>query len=295
MNNDIEFKVSSNRNIAHTCCGCGETVPAGDYFVRTASEGGPECIECVKCVSDRIRKQECEARAAYEASAGSSYDKAEAALHAMAAGIPYREDEKAEADEKTYRELRSRMESLRWSLPYQCSACERYKGDTTYRLLMREWEGSKPWDTGAHFCDECFQKILFECRKCYCIYPHDPESRPGKRNADGVWVRDDRHICWDCYEREDTAKKLGVKQHTLILNEKWGNWVSPEREPELALHLGIGDAKEALYKAGMSQEAIDAKFAAEDAAYAEFLVAEEAKLAVESGAWKAHPSWGNYE
>jgi hypothetical protein len=225
MNNDIEFQVSSNRNIAHTCCGCSETIPAGDFFIRTPESIGGD-PECVRCFETRVNKR-------------------------------WRE---------TYN-----PDDYVHGIPDQCSVCERYKVDVEYRELSRSYEWTKHGENGACFCDECFQKILFECRKCYRIYPHDPESRPGKRNADGVWVRDDRHICWDCYEREDTAKKLGVKQHTLILNEQWGNWVSPEREPELALHLGIEDAKEALYKAGMSQEVIDAKFTAEHAAYEKFL------------------------
>ena len=130
MSNDVREEVQVRRNchLAHNCSNCGVTIPAGDWFVLTpASDGVPECIECVRCVSDRIQKQECEASAAYEALASSSYDKAEAALNAMAAGIPYREDDEAGADEKANRELRSRLESPAISLPPSCSVCERYK------------------------------------------------------------------------------------------------------------------------------------------------------------------------
>jgi len=290
MNNDIEVQVSSNRNLDLTCRTCGVTISAGDYFVRTASEGGPECIECVRCVSDRW-KQQCEAREVFH---DRSVAEAEAALDAELAGIPYHTDTDDEV--KACRESQSELPPSAISLPPSSSVCERYKKEATYGFLMREWEGSKPWDTGADFCDECFQKILYECRKCYRTYPHDPESRPGKRNADGVWVRDERHICEDCHYREQEAKELGVEEDTLLLDDYFGHWVSPKHEPERALHLAIENAKQALRQGGMPPEAIDAKFGTEDAAYAGFLVAEEAKRVLEREAWRAaHPSWGKHE
>lgn len=171
-------------------------------------------------------------------------------------------------------------------IPDACGVCGRYKTDVRYRELSRSYEWTKDYENGDDFCDDCFQKWLYQCGECGLIYPHHPDHRPTTWNPDGaIRTRCDEHICEGCHHRLVMAKQLGVEPHKLVLDDEDGGWFDPEQHPERALRIAVEASKQAYRKAGVPIEVIEAKFAAEDTAWNDFCAVKDAKLKANAEKW----------